>query len=291
MIRDINTYKNRFIAFLGLALIISFVQATSVYAATSPTLGASGSYSVLGHTTVTNTGATTMPGDLGISIGGAPTGFPPGTVGPPGSIRNAADSLAAQTDNTAAFGYIDQGCDTTYPPGVMDLVGENLVAGVYCADAFELSGTLTLSGTGVWIFKSASTLITSGAAEIDGGDACNIWWRVVSSATLGSNTSFKGNILASTSTTLETGAAIEGRLMEQTGAVTLDNNTITGSQCLTSLDEDTEEVPGLPNAGLTPEDTATDLWKILIPTVALGLLLAAYFVRRSDLPKSNSTNN
>ena len=72
-----------------------------VFAATSPTLGAVGSYSVLGNTTVTNTGATTMPGDLGISIGGAPVGFPPGTVGPPGTIRNAGDSLAAQNADTA----------------------------------------------------------------------------------------------------------------------------------------------------------------------------------------------
>src|SRR5665648_362891 len=92
---------------------VTAIGSVSVYAATSPTLGAAGSYSVLGHTTVTNTGATTMPGDLGISIGGAPVGFPPGIVGPPGTIRNAADSLAAQNADTAAFGYIDQGCDTT----------------------------------------------------------------------------------------------------------------------------------------------------------------------------------
>src|SRR5665811_480526 len=98
------------IALFGVVVIGS----VSAYAATSPTLGAVGSYSVLGHTTVTNTGPTTMPGDLGISIGGAPVGFPPGSVGPPGTIRNAGDSLAAQNADTAAFGYIDQGCDTTY---------------------------------------------------------------------------------------------------------------------------------------------------------------------------------
>jgi len=129
-------------------LFASMAGSMGAHAATSPTLGAVGSYSVLGHTTVTNTGATTMPGDLGISTGGTPVGFPPGIVGPTGTIRNAGDSLSAQNANTAAFGYIDQDCTNTYA-GAKELAGLNLVAGVYCADAFELSGTLNLSGTGV----------------------------------------------------------------------------------------------------------------------------------------------
>src|SRR4029077_2208584 len=107
-------------------------------------------------------------------------------------------AAAAQAANTAAYAFVDQGCDTTYA-GVKDLVGLSLVAGVYCATAFQLSGTLTLSGTGVWIFKSASTLITSGTANVVGGSQCNVWWRVVSSATLGTNTELTGNILALTS--------------------------------------------------------------------------------------------
>src|SRR5674476_881238 len=123
-------YKKAPVAALVLALTIGLSGSNAALAATSPTLGTVGSYSVLGNTTVTNTGATTMPGDLGISIGGAPVGFPPGTIGPPGIIRNAGDSLAAQNANTAAFGFIDQGCDTTYT-GITDLAGLNLVAGIY----------------------------------------------------------------------------------------------------------------------------------------------------------------
>jgi len=267
----------------GALIIIGLVGPAgfaTVHAATSPTLGVVGSYSVLGHTTVTNTGATTMPGDLGISIGGSPTGFPPGTVGPPGSIRNAGDSLAAQNANTAAFGYIDQGCDTTYA-GTKDLVSENLVAGVYCADAFTLSGTLTLNGTGVWIFKSASTLITSGTANVVGGDACNIWWRQVSSAVLGTNTSLKGNILSSTSISLQTGADLEGRALAQTGAVTLDNNTITGSACLgapifTTTDGAT---PGLPSTGITPRQAHDNRW-IAIASVGTVVGVAIIYMLR-----------
>jgi hypothetical protein len=226
-----------------------------------------------------------MPGDLGVSIGGAPVGFPPGTVGPPGSIRNAGDSLAAQNANTAAFGYIDQGCDTTYA-GTKDLVASNLVAGVYCADAFTLSGTLTLSGTGVWIFKSASTLITSGTANVVGGDACNIWWRQVSSAVLGTNTALKGNILSSTSISMQTGADLEGRALAQTGAVTLDSNTITGSSCLgaptfTATDTDSSEAtPGLPSTGIAPGKMHVVWWKAIAPVVIIAAIGAAYMMRK-----------
>ena len=232
----------------------SFDVSARPLAATSPTLGAAASYSVLGGETVTNTGPTTMSGDLGVSPGSAVTGFPPGIVGPPGTIHKAdANAAAAQIGNTAAFTSLDQGCDVTYP-GIKDLVGENLVPGVYCADAFELSGTLTLSGlsTDVWIFKSASTLITSGTANVVGDNPCDVWWRVVSSATLGTNTSLIGNILASTSISLQTGASLNGRALAQTGAVTLDSNTITGLICLAPPPPTATATTPTPTATITP---------------------------------------
>ena len=266
-----------------IAFTLGLAQPVDVLAATSPTLSSAGSYSVLGHTTVVNTGGTTMPGDLGISIGGAPAGFPPGNVGPPGTIRNAGDSLAAQNANTAAFGFIDQGCDTTYA-GTKDLVGSNLVAGVYCADAFTLTGTLTLSGAGVWIFKSAATLITSGTANVVGGNPCNVWWREVSSATLGTNTSLAGNVLASTSISLQTGASLNGRALAQTGAVTLDNNTITGTACLTASTHSSSSaatvVPKLPNTGYGPSDKRSNSWNIIVPAGAFVALTSLYLARK-----------
>jgi hypothetical protein len=267
---------------LAVAFVFGLTGLNAAQAATSPTLGDVGSYSVLGHTTVTNTGATTMPGDLGISIGGAPTGFPPGVVG--GTIRNAADSLAAQNANTAAFGTLDQTCTTTYS-GVKDLSGETLAPGVYCAGAFALSGTLTLSGGAgdVYIFKSAATLITSGTANVSGGDPCNVWWRVVSSATLGTSTSLKGNILASTSISMNTGASLQGRALAQTGAVTLQGNTITGATCLSAstaaAEKDSDHhhkkkhkktAPKLPAAGIGPEDQSSTPWSIVI---LVGILM------------------
>ncbi len=247
-------------AFIGLAaaaVLLGGIYAGGGEAATAPTLGAADNYSVLAGSIVTNTGSTTMPGDLGISpsIGVAPhyTGFPPGLVGPPGAIHDAdGDAGDAQAANTAAFGALDQGCDTTYA-GVQDLtLVSPLGEGVYCADAFLLTGNLTLSGTGVWIFKSAATLTTSSGSSVTGGDPCNVWWRLVSSGTLGTDTTFIGNILASTSIGLENGASLDGRALAQTGAVTLDNNVITGPTCFVAPTSTPTNTPTR-----TPTSTAT----------------------------------
>jgi hypothetical protein len=224
---------------------------------TSPSLGAAASYSVLAGTTVTNTGPTTMPGDLGVSPGTAVVGFPPGIVGPPGTIHAGdANAASAQVDSTAAFTFLDQSCDTTYP-GVQNLtLVSPLGPGTYCATAFTLTGNLTLSGSGVWIFKSASTLITSPGSSVTGGDPCNVWWRVGSSATLDTTTSFIGNILALTSITLNTNASLDGRALAQTGAVTLDSNVITGPNCGAQATETPTSAP--PTATSTsPAATST----------------------------------
>lgn len=227
--------------------------------AISPTLGAAGSYSVLAGSTVTNTGPSTVQGDLGVSPGSAVTGFPPGQVGPPGTIHAAdANAAAAQADNVAAFTFLDQGCDTTYA-GVQDLtLVSPLGPGVYCADAFLLTGNLTLSGSGVWIFKSTATLTTSSNSSVTGGDPCNVWWRLVSSGTLGTGTQFIGNILALASITVQTGANLNGRALAQTGQVSLDTNNIAGPFCAAAATDTpvatlTETPTSLP--GATPTST------------------------------------
>jgi len=66
---------------------------------------------------------------------------------------------------------------------------------------------------------------------INGAQPCNIFWRVGSSATLGTNTAFAGNILAAESITLNTGATLAGRALALTSATTLDSNVITAAQC------------------------------------------------------------
>lgn len=240
---------------LLLTSIYCSVFTQSVYAATSPTLGQADSFAILAGTpNITNVPTSIITGDVGLDPAtGAGIGLTcsevTGTIydndgafvgGGDTSCRvtDAGLLTQAKSDLVTAYDALSSGanatCTTTYA-GVKDLVGLSLVPGVYCADAFELSGTLTLSGTGVWIFRSASTLITSGTANVIGGNACSVWWKVTSSATLGTNTALRGNILALTSITMATGASLSGRALARNGAVTLDTNTITAPTCTADL--------------------------------------------------------
>jgi predicted acyltransferase (DUF342 family) len=112
-----------------------------------------------------------------------------------------------------------------------ELGGTSPAPGVYAAGTFAITGILTLNGnaTDVWIFQSAATLITAADSQISMGGtakAANVYWVVGSSATLGTNTIFEGNIMAHDSITLNNGAYVEGRVLARTAAVTLDGNTI-----------------------------------------------------------------
>jgi hypothetical protein len=229
---------------VGFAALLSLAQTDAALAATAPSLGAADSFAVLGAAAVTNTGPTVVTGDLGISPNNASsvTGFPPGTV--IGAIH-AADPTAAnaQIANATAYGVLaGESCDFG-PFAPTDLAGQTLVPGVYCySSSVQISagGVLTLNAQGnnnaVWVFKIGSTLTTiSGASVvfINGGQDCNVFWQVGSSATLGTTTRFVGNILALESITLNTGATLSGRALAQTGAVTLDSNFV--SLCSLSL--------------------------------------------------------
>ena len=206
--------------------------------AVAPPLGAADPFAVLGSSTVTNTGPTVVNGDLGVSPGTAITGFtgfPPGGPGiVVGTIHSAdAAALAAQTSVTAAFGSLgSQACDLDLTG--TDLGGLTLTPAVYCfSSSAQLTGTLTLNALGnpgaVWVFKIGSTLTTASGSRvifINGGQSCGAFWRVGSSATLGTTTAFSGNILAQASISLTTGAASSGALFARTGAVTLDTNAV-----------------------------------------------------------------
>jgi len=226
--------------------IILFTRAPQVLAATSPSLTDSSGYSVLGGAAVTNTGTTTTNGAVGVSPGTSITGTATLTAG--GGIQsNNASAIAAQADTVSVFGALDAGANADanciggiYPSGTDLTTISPLGPGVYCsAGSFLLTGNLTLSGTtGVWVFKTVSTLITSAGSSVTGGDPCNVWWRIGSAATLGTTTSFIGNIVTADvadTTALQTGATLNGRVLAQASAtVTLDTNTITGPTCTAS---------------------------------------------------------
>jgi hypothetical protein len=204
-----------------------------VAAGVAPDLGAAQSFAVLGAATVTNTGMTTITGDLGVSPGTAITGFPPGVV--IGGTIHAGDAVAAQAHSDAVIAYnalVAQACDFNYLD-VQELGGLTLTPGVHCfPSSAQVTGTLTLVGSGPFIFKIVSTLTTasnSSVVVIEGGQTCsgsNVFWAVGSSATLGTGTQFAGNILALISITLTTGANVSGSALALTGAVTMDTNQV-----------------------------------------------------------------
>lgn len=231
-----------------LGFLVVYALITPVVAAYTQTvnLGAATSFAVLGGQTVTNTGTTTLSGtagnNLGLSPGSSITGIGPG----PDSITmvggevhiSDTNAQAAQTALTAA--YIDAAGRTPTTTTPVELGGAILVSGVYSNTTFEITGTLTLDAendpTSVFIFQSGSTLVTpdsSNVVLINGADACNIFWVVGSSATLGTNSILYGHVLAKESITAKTGATIYGSLLEQVGAVTLDTNTIVNNACIT----------------------------------------------------------
>jgi Ice-binding-like/Bacterial Ig-like domain len=197
-----------------------------------------GNFSVLAGSTVTNTGSTTVSGDVGVSPGTAVTGFPPGGLLAGGTIH-IADGPAAQAQAALTAGYIDAAGRSGGTTVAGDLVGQTLTAGVYkSTSSLEISGDVTLDAQGnpsaVFIFQISSTLTTGSGSHVvlaNGAKACNVFWQVGSSATLGTNSVFKGNILALTSITITTNVTLEGRALARNGAVTLDSDFITGCTC------------------------------------------------------------
>ena len=173
---------------LGVVCALGLAAPAKVLAATSPTLVGAAGYSVLGGAAVTCTGSTTTTGAVGVSPGSSITGFPSPCTAGGGTQNNNASAIAAQADSLTAFGTLDQTCDHSYGAQNLTLLSP-LAPGVYCStSSFTLSGNLTLSGSGVWIFKTVSTLITSPGSSVTGGDPCNVWWRIGSSATLDTTT-------------------------------------------------------------------------------------------------------
>ena len=199
-------------------------------------LGTATSFAVLAGSGITNTGPTTITGDVGTFPTPTETGFGSVTIIGTNHIGDAV-TQAAKTDLVTAYNDAASRTPATTVSG--DIGGQTLTPGVYnSSSSLGITGTLTLDAQGdpnaVFIFQIGSTLTTASGSSvvlINGAQACNVFWQIGSSATLGTGSTFQGTILALASITATTGVVVTGRLLARNGAVTLDTNTITATIC------------------------------------------------------------
>lgn len=274
----------------------------------SVSLGAAAGFGVLAAATATNTGSSVITGEAGVSPGSAVTGFPPGRVVAPATIHHS-DALADQAHADAATAYQDAA-------GRIPAVGHTALAqlgsvtfspGVYSGGALALTGTVVLDAQhdpdAVFIFQAASTLILAAGGKvslINGAQACHVFWQVGSSATLGTDSSLSGTVLALASVTATTGASVNGRLLALNGAVTLDTNAVTVPSCLSAADPLTL-ANGPPPAGLVGSaytdqlmvtgGTAPITWSVSSGALPAGVTLDAVTGLLSGVPTTPGTSN
>jgi len=245
------------IATIGIALILAIgaLVGSAAYAAGPPTvlLGTATSFAVLAGAGITNTGPTTITGDVGSFPTTTQTGFASVTLT---GTNHAGDTVTQVAKADLVTAYNQAAASGPTIPVVADLGGQTLVAGVYnSATTLGLTGALTLSGSSsdVWIFQAGTALTTatgSSVVLIGGAQSCNVFWQIGTDTTIGTGSAFKGTIIGMNSITVTTGATIDGRALARNGAVTLDTNTITRSTCAAAA-----TATPTPTASATPSAT------------------------------------
>ncbi len=246
-------------------------------------LGTAGNFAILAGAEVTDAGgvSTIVTGDVGVYPGTANGLLISQVVGGTIYARPINDGLLLQAQNDLTTAYIDAGGRSPgVDYGVVDkqLDGLTLFPGVYRfghAATANLTMNLTLDSNGevdpVWIFQATSDLIVASGASVTlvGATSCDVFWWVGSSATIGTDTAFVGNILADQSIALQTRATLDGSALARIAAVTLDHNTITKSVCTDDM------TGGGPGGSAVPDGGSSFL------LMGTGLVALVAFKRRA----------
>ena len=252
-------------AAVAIVLAATLARPTPVHAAVATIgLGTAASFAVLAGAGITNTGPSTVNGDIGTFPTPSETGL--GTLTLNGT-DHAADAVTQQAKNDLTTAYNQAAGSGPATAVATELGGTTLTPGVYNSPTLAITGTLTLDTLGdpsaVFVFQTSSTLITATASSVivlNGGTACNVFWQVGSSATLGTGSTLIGSLLTTTSITANTGATIQGRLLASNGAVTLDTNTISRPACPPPPTPTTTTI-----AGTTTIGVATPIILVAVP--------------------------
>jgi len=269
-----------FVAFSVAAVMFLVAISTSLSTGSSASqskvgLGTASTFVVLAGEGITNTGPTSASGSAGADFGSADTTSFTGEaqVTTTGVKYTAVpiDPVVAQAKLDLVTAYDDAAGRTPALTVPTELGGSTLTEGVYrsTSGGLGITGTLILDAQddpdAVWIFQSDSTLITASGSKVElinGADACNVFWQVTSSATLGTSSTFVGTVLALTSITATTSATVEGRLLARNGAVTLDTNTFVNNLCAvvptpTPTPTATETATATPTSEPSPVESET----------------------------------
>jgi hypothetical protein len=265
----IRTRTATAVAGLATAAAALAVTAGSAAAATpgSVTLNSANAFAVLAGAGITNTGPTTVNADTGTYPTPAETGFNSVTFA--GGSDHDADTVTQTAKGDLSDAYDTAAGLTPATDLTAELGGTTLLPGVYTSPTFGLTGTLTLDANGdpnaQFVLQAGTTLTTatdSSVVLINGANACDVFWQIGSSATFGTRTAFTGEVLAHTDITATTGATFQGRLLAETGAVTLDTNIITAPDCQTVSPVTTPTTP----VPVTPTASSPVITSPTIPT-------------------------
>jgi hypothetical protein len=216
------------------AISLGYVPGSAIAAESPLNLGSAASYGILANTTITAALSSSVSGTAGGDVGVGSATSPTGTLTQSGSLVLGGTSITALTSAAAALADNRSGLTTVVELGA----GRVITPGAYVSGELGITGTLTLDAVGdpnaVFIFRAATTLTTASSSKvilINQAQACNVYWQIGSSATLGTSSTMVGHVIAHASVDALAGANINGQLIGITAAVTLGGNTVVNNDC------------------------------------------------------------